>query len=172
MSITFKKELICKEDIVLSMDSTIDQDRGTLTPFNAAYLPYTASQSVTAGLDDRYTKADTDIRYALVNGSTTNTFLVADATTADEATTKRQLDAVESDLDTSKVEEGTVLRIDIDNPAYNPQYPSSPTTKKYVDDAFEDKFLGAVTGQFIAKDTVSGNDITIQVTNGVVTYIG
>jgi hypothetical protein len=173
MAIAFKKEKIVVEDIVLSMDTTIEQSRGTLTPFNAAYLPYSTTQSVTAALDDRYTKSESDSRYAYKAGSDTQAFNVAMAVNGSEAVNLTQMETAINDLDTRKVEEGTVLRTDIDNGTYNPQYPSSPATKQYVDAQIEDKFLGAVTGKFIAKNIDgSGNDVTVQVTNGVITQIG
>jgi hypothetical protein len=173
MPIAFKKEKICVEDIVLSMDTEIEQSRGILTPFNAAYLHYSDTQSVTVALDDRYTKSEADGRYAYKSGSDTQTFNVAMAVNGSEAVNLTQMTTELDDLDTRKVEQGTVLRTDIDNGTYNPQYPSSPATKQYVDAQIEDKFLGAVTGKFIAKNIDgSGNDVIIQVTNGVITQIG
>ena len=54
MAIVFNKEKVVVEDIVLSMDNTIDQSRGTMTPFNASHLPYSVSESVTDALNARY----------------------------------------------------------------------------------------------------------------------
>jgi hypothetical protein len=171
MPLVLTKEKVVVEDMELSMDSSVDQERGTLTPFNAAYLPYTSSQSVTDGLDERYTRTEADNRFAEVNGNSAYEFNVAAGIDASHAVNKDQLDTIYNQLDGAKVDQGTVLRTDIDNPTYTPQYDNSPATKKYIDDAIADKFLGAVTGTFIAEDT-SGNAITIKVTNGVVTQIG
>jgi hypothetical protein len=173
MSVIFNKEKIVVEDIVLSMDTTVDQSRGTLTPFNAAYLPYSVSESVKTALDNRYTKSESDSKYANIGGNSSVQFDVANATSGTNAVTYTQLETGLSDLNSRKVEEGTVLRTDIDNDFYQPQYPNSPATKKYVDDQIEDKFLHAVTGYFMAKNSDgSGSDVLVTVTNGVITGIG
>ena len=175
MAIIFGKEKIVVEDIVLSMDTTIEQSRGTMTPFNAAHLPYTASESVSTALANRYTSSYIDSNFAKLNGDSTVSFKVNNASNNDEAINLFQLDSEIDTVNNNKASKTNVL-LKSDpgglNDGYNPANDYSPATKKYADGLIADKFLGAITGKFIAKSIVDGTtDVTVTVTNGVITEI-
>jgi len=171
----FNKELVVVEDIVLSMDTSIAQSRGTGTPFNATHLPFTLSESVADGLNARFTSAYIVANFASLNGNPAEVFAVADATADVEAVNKGQLDAEIATLTDDKARKDNVL-LKTDptglNDGYIPNNDYSPATKKYADTLIADKFLGAITGKFIAKDIADGTtDVQVTVTNGVITEI-
>ena len=172
---TLTKEKIAVEDIELSMDTSVAQSRGTVTPFNAAYLPYTATESVTDGLNARYTSAFIITNFARIGGNDTQLFKVATAVDDNEAVNKGQMDAEITTLTNDKARRDNVL-LKSDptglNDGYNPSNDYSPATKKYADGLIADKFLGAITGKFIAKSIADGTtNVTVTVTNGVITEI-
>jgi hypothetical protein len=175
MATTLVKEKIVVEDIELSMDSTIEQGRGTVTPFNAAYLPYTVSESVALALDNRYTSGYLDANFAKLAGDETVAFKLAPATNDNEGINLAQLNTETATLDNSKADKTNVLlKADPDglNDGYNPANDFSPATKKYADGLIADKFLGAITGKFKAENSDgSGTIVTVTVTNGVITEI-
>jgi len=167
MATALKKELTGLEDLLLSMETSVVQNRGPITPFNAAYLPYSVSQSVTQALDDRYTRAETDVRYAAIAGLSTQLFNVATATGDTNAVPKLQMDTA----DALKADKTEVIRKGASE-AYNPSSDTDPVNKGYADGLIADKFLGAITAQFIAYDIADGTTpVTVTVTNGVITGI-
>ena len=170
----FGKELLTVEDMVLSMDATIDQTRGAMTPFNASHLPYSATENVKAALDARYTATYINANFAKLGGDSSNVFEVATATAGTHAITLTQYNSGISALETGKANKDNVLlKVDPDgtNDGYHPINDYSPCTKKYSDGLIADKFLGAITGKFVAMSTVDGSDVTVTVTNGVITGI-
>jgi len=172
---TLNKEKVAVEDMVLSMDTSIAQSRGVVTPFNAAFLPYTVSESVADGLNNRYTSAFILANFAKIDGNSSLPFNVANATNDTEAVSKSQMDAEITILTDDKARKDNVL-LKADptglNDGYNPSNDYSPATKKYADGLIADKFLGAITGKFIAKSIADGTtDVVVTVTNGVITEI-
>jgi len=169
------KEKVAVEDIELSMDTSVLQSRGDVTPFNAAHLPYSVTESVAVAQDNRYLSTYIDANFAKIAGDSTQTFEVADATLDTEAVSKGQMDIEIATLTDSKADKTNVLlKSDPNglNDGYVPANDYSPSTKKYADGLIADKFLGAITGKFIAKSIVDGTtDVTVTVTNGVITEI-
>jgi len=169
------KEKLVVEDMELSMSSTVQQTRGTLTPFNAAYLPFSASESVADGINARYTSVYMDANFAKLSGNDTVPFKVAQAVNSNEAVSLAQMTTVTDALTADKADKTNVLRkADPEglNDGYVPVNDFSPATKKYADGLIADKFLGAITGKFIAKSIADGTtDVQVTVTNGVITEI-
>jgi len=169
------KEKLAVEDMELSMATSVTQSRGDMTPFNAAHLPYSSTESVTQGLNARYTSAYVSANFAQLAGNDTVPFKVATAVNPNEAVTLAQMDVEIATLETDKADKTNVLRkADPEglNDGYNPVNDYSPATKKYADGLIADKFLGAITGKFIAKSIADGTtDVVVTVTNGVITEI-
>jgi len=169
------KEKIVVEDIELSMDGSVTQSRGTLTPFNAAYLPYTVTESVADGLNARYLSSYVDANFAKLAGDDTVAFKTANAVNSNEAVPLAQMQVEIDTLTDDKARKDNVL-LKSDpyglNDGYVPSNDYSPATKKYADSLIADKFLGAITGKFIAKSITDGTtNVTVTVTNGVITEI-
>jgi len=165
MPLVVRKDLLAVEDVYFGF-GTIVQDRGTVTLFNAAYLPYTVSQSVTQGLDDRYTKAASDARYPNINGSGLTVFNVANGISGTNAVNFSQL-ALKADITdvVLKAYLTDVLTLTNSTP-YIPLSDYNPATKRYVDLAIINKFTPAATGSFTTVD----NKI-VTVVAGVITGI-
>ena len=169
MATILTKEKLVVEDMELSMDAEVVQDRGTLTPFNAAYLPYSVTESVADAIASRYTISESDTRFAQVAGNATTSFNVATALLATEAVPLSQLTSRLLTLSQAKVEMADVI-VKGGGTTYIPITGTDPVNKTYADGLIADKFLGAVTTQFIAKN-ISGDDVTVTVTNGVITGV-
>ncbi len=165
--VTLSKELMVVEDMVLSMDPSVTQERGVGTPFNAAYLPYTVSESVAVALNNRYTMGETDTKFALLAGLSTQAFEVNTATIDTHAIPKLQMDtalALKAN-ETDVILKGSAV-------SYTPASDLDPVNKGYADGLIADKFLGAITGSFIAYSIADGTTpVTVSVTNGVITGI-
>ena len=167
MATQLNKELIGVEDLLLSMDPAVTQDRGPITPFNAAYLPYSVSETVTQALDNRYTISQTDAMYAKLNGLDSEQFSVQDGSLPEHAVNRQQM----LDSDALKADKIEVIRKGVGE-AYTPSAGTDPVNKNYADGLISDKFLGAITAQFIAYDIADGTTpVTVTVTNGVITGI-
>ena len=166
MSVALTKERVVVEDMELSLEVSIEQSRGVVTPFNAAYLPYTTGISVGQALLDRYTKTEADTNFALIGGDSLQTFLVGVATGPTEAVQKSQLDlkADQTDVDL-KADKTNVLELD-NNDAFTPIADYQPATKRFVDDSITTKFQAGVSGSFTA---ASGETVTV--TGGLITGI-
>jgi hypothetical protein len=163
MSIKLNKELLAVEDIYFGFGTSV-QHRGTVNLFNAAYLPYSVSQSVTHAIDSRPTLSDADIRYAAKAGSASQVFDVAPGVTGTDAVNFNQLklkaDITEVDLKAYK----TNVLEKTNSVSYIPLTDYNPATKRYVDEAIINKFALGATGTFTSKEgkiiTVSGGLIT------------
>jgi len=166
MSVALTKEKVVVEDMELSLEVSIEQSRGVVTPFNAAYLPYTTGISVGQALTDRYTKTEADTNFALIGGDSLHTFLVGVATGPTHAVQKSQLDlkADITDVDL-KADKANVLELD-NNDAFTPITDYQPATKRFVDDSITTKFQAGVSGSFTA---ASGETVTV--TGGLITGI-
>ncbi|MCI4437398.1 MAG: hypothetical protein JHC33_11385 [Ignisphaera sp.] len=165
MGIQVTKSPIGVEDITLGLG--IDyQPRGSITQFNAGHLPYTLSETVKTALDNRLTVLDSDAKYALVGGSSTQVFKCANGVFPTDAVNKSQLDvkanATELDLKAYKYD---VLE-KTNNIPFSPLSDYNPATKRYVDDSIYTKFQHAVSGTFISQDNK-----TVTVINGLITNI-
>jgi len=169
------KEKIVVEDIELSMDNSVTQSRGTLTPFNAAYLPFEVNKSVATALNERYLASYVDANFAKLAGDDTVAFKVALAVTSNEAVPLAQMQAeIDTLTDDKARKDNVLLKSDPNglNDGYTPSNDYSPATKKYADGLIADKFLGAITGKFIAKSIADGTtNVTVTVINGVITEI-
>jgi hypothetical protein len=165
MSLVLHKELIVLEDLALGF-GTSNTSRGSVTLFNAAYLPYDLSTTVAKALDARPTLAYTDVTYAKINGNGTLVFSVADGVTALQAVNKRQLD---NKADTSamalKADKTNVLQLN-NSASYAPSTDFNPATKLYVDTSIYNRFSGSVSGSFTSQE---GKIVTV--TNGLITGI-
>ncbi len=158
MSANLFKEKICVEDIELSLDTSVEQTRGTLTPFNAFFIPYNTTElSVGVALNNRYTKAETQANFAKIAGDDTIAFKVFPAINLNEATSKQQ---VEDYLD-YKADKDNVLELNNSN-LYTPLSDYNPATKRYVDQQFVDGASGSFT---------SADGKTITVLGGLITEI-
>jgi len=171
MATTLLKEKLVVEDMELSMDTEVTQGRGILTPFNAFFLPYSSTLTTGAALDDRYTKAEIVAGFAAIGGSDSEQFKVQDGSLNEHAVNRGQMLASDDLLDVAKAEKSEVIRKGAGE-TYAPSAGTDPVNKTYADGLIADKFLGAITAQFIAKDIVDGTtDVTVTVTNGVITGI-
>jgi hypothetical protein len=165
MSLVLHKELIMLEDLALGF-GTSNTSRGSVTLFNAAYLPYNLSTTVAAALDARPTLAYTDVTYAKINGNGTVAFSVAAGVTALQAVNKQQLDTkADASAVALKADKTNVLQLN-NSTSYSPSTDFNPATKGYVDTAIYDRFLGSVSGSFTSQDGK-----IVNVTNGLITGI-
>ena len=166
MSVVLDKELIVAEDIVLSVDTSVTQDRGAGTPINAGVIPYQLGISISMALLDRYTKAESDARFAPILGNALQIFMVGVAVGPTDAVQKSQLDLkADITLVDTKADKSNVLELD-NNDAFIPLAMYQPSTKGYVDDSIATKFQAGVSGTFTA---ASGE--TVSVTGGLITGI-
>lgn len=135
-------------------------------------------------LDLKEDKLDADAKFADVyiaidtkadlNGSTIETFNVADAVNNTEAVNKLQVNNllasksdiayVDGELDL-KSNKDNVLELD-NNTAYSPLFDYNPSTKKYVDDSINSSFQNGTSGTFMSQDNK-----TITVVNGLIVGI-
>jgi len=166
MAVLIEKELIVAEDVVFSLDASIEQERGIGTPINANVIPYLTGISVGQALLERYTKTEADTNFALIGGDSLQTFLVGVAVLPAEAVQKSQLDlkADQTDVDL-KADKANVLELD-NNDAFTPITDYQPATKRFVDDSITTKFQAGVSGSFTA---ASGETVTV--TGGLITGI-
>jgi len=162
MAVTLIKEKVCVEDIELSMDTVVEQNRGPMTPFNAAFLPYDATQSVEGALLARPTAVEGALIYANINGDLSQPFKVYGGINPDEAMNVAQIDDLMANTIALKNE---VLLLNNDTP-YNPAANYNPATKLYADTVVSDRFQGVVSGSFTSADGK-----TITVTGGLITAI-
>lgn len=156
------KEKICTEDIELSNDSSVVQERGTLTPFNAYKLPYKTGYTTGVALDERYTKVDSDARYAKVAGDDTVAFKVFGGINPNEAINVQQINDL---MDSTIALKADVLELD-NSVVYEPLTDYNPSTKRYVDQSILTRFENAVSGSFTSADGK-----TITVVGGLITGI-
>ncbi len=158
MSVNMYKEKACVEDMELSLSASVVQTRGSLTPFNAFYLPYTTSElSVGVALNNRYTKAEMQGSFARVDGDETVAFKVYPAVNPNEATSKQQVE----DYLGFKADKTNVLELN-NSVSYTPLSDYNPATKRYVDE----QFVGGASGTFTSADGK-----TITVLSGLITEI-
>ena len=94
MALVLTKQLALVEDIEFGMGVTAQARGGNM--FNAAYLPYSTTQSVTNALDDRYLKTESDALFALMDGNSSQRFNVANGHVGTEAVNFSQLDLRET----------------------------------------------------------------------------
>ena len=165
MSITLTKDLAAVEDIYFGF-GIATQVRGAVTQFNASHLPYSSTESVSAALDARLTKVDSDIMYAFKAGSSLQVFNIANGIAPSNAVNKGQLDLkadiTEVDLKACK---SNVLEKN-NSASYQPVSDYNPSTKRYVDESIFNKFINGATGSFT---TVDGKTVTV--TGGLITQI-
>jgi len=165
MSLVLHKELIVLEDLALGF-GTSNTSRGSVTLFNAAYLPYDLNTSVAGALDARPTLVYTNATYAAVTGDGAAAFSVADGVTALQAVNKQQLDTKADAGDLAlKADKTNVLQLN-NSTSYSPSTDFNPATKVYVDTSIYNRFLGSVSGSFTSQD---GKIVTV--TNGIITGI-
>ena len=158
MSANLFKEKICVEDIELSLDASVEQSRGTLTPFNAFYIPYnTTDLSVGVALNNRYSKAETQAGFAKLGGDDTVAFKAFPAINANEAIVLSQLTTILAD----KADKDNVLELN-NSDLYTPLSDYNPATKRYVDE----QFTSGASGSFTSADGK-----TITVLGGLITEI-
>jgi len=168
MSIKILKGTGLVEDLEFGFGDT-EQERGG-TKFNSSSLPYSETESVKQALDARQTTVISDEKYATINGDIAKVFNVAPATEDTQAMPKSQIEATAA----SKANKVSVLLRDdsLNNDGYVPSATYDPATKGYADGLIADKFLGAITVQFIAYSIVDGTTpVTVTVTNGVITGV-
>ncbi len=166
MAVFIKKLPALVEDLELGFGAT-DQTRGG-TRINAAAIPFiNGGDNVQQALEARPTVTEADIAYAQINGSATEQFTVQDGSLPDQAVSRQQL------LDGDSVKANSVdVIVKGASVAYTPSADTDPVNKGYADTLIANKFLGAITGQFIAKSIVDGTtDVTVTVTSGVITSI-
>lgn len=162
MSITLTKEKICVEDMLYSLDGTIEQDRGFLTPINATHIPYIINFSVGQALDVRPTLDLVDTTYAKVNGNTLEIFNCADGLSPLNVLNKAQIE----DLLSYKADKNNVLQLN-NTLMYTPTIGTHPATKSYVDTSTANAFEDALdAGSFL---TFEGKVVTV--INGLITGI-
>ena len=166
MAIFVKKSPALVEDIEFGFGPTTQIRGGTMV--NAEAIPFIdGGDNVKQALEARLTQLESDIRYASLNGNSAELFYILDGTLQEHAVTLRQLNllgAEKPDI-ADVIEKGTTT-------AYTPSSGLDPVNKNYADGLIADKFLGAITGQFIAKSIADGTtDVTVTVTNGVITAI-
>jgi len=141
MAASLFKEKICVEDIELSLDSSIEQTRGTLTPFNAFFIPYNLTDlTVGLALNNRYSKAESQSYFAKRDGDDTIAFKVYPAVNVNEATSLQQVHTL---LD-EKSDKDNVLELN-NSDLYVPLSDYNPATKRYVDQQFVDGASGSFT---------------------------
>ncbi len=166
MAVILTKELIVAGDIVLSVDTSVTQDRGIGVPINASVIPYQTGIMISDALLDRYLKSEADARFAPILGNELQTFLVANGSAPFEAVNFSQLDLKTDKTDTDlKADKSNVLELD-NNDAFTPIADYQPATKRFVDDSLTTRFQTGTTGQFTA---ASGETVTV--TGGLVTGI-
>ncbi len=166
MAVNIDKELIVAEDVVFGLEISIEQVRGTGTPINASLIPYQTGIMISDALLDRYTKSESDARFAPILGNELQTFLVANGSAPFEAVNFSQLDLKTDKTDTDlKADKANVLELD-NNDAFTPIADYQPATKRFVDDSLTTRFQTGTTGQFTA---ASGETVTV--TGGLVTGI-
>jgi len=164
MAIIVKKGTILVEDVEFGFDPST-QERGG-SQLNASHLPYTLSQSVTDGLNYRYTGTYVEANFAAIGGADVTIFNVANGISGFNAVNFTQLDLKEDKTAVAlKADKTNVLELD-NNDTFSPLFDYNPSTKKYVDDSIFTAFQSGVSGSFTAQ---SGETITV--TNGLITGI-
>ncbi len=164
--IVIGKESALVEDIEFGMGVSA-QTRGG-NQLNASHLPYNAVKSVTNELDLKAYSTDIADTYALMNGDSTEIFRVANGVNPEDAMNMGQA----SDLADLKADIADVLIRGSTNDSYVPQFDYDPATKRYADNSIADKFVGAITVQFIAYSISDGTTpVTVTVTNGIITGV-
>ena len=150
------------EDLELGTASSVEQERGLMTPFNASHLPFDANSSTEQAILDRYTKVEAATHFAKIGGDSTVAFKCFAGINPTETINVEQLDNLM--LNTIALQ-ANVLELD-NSDVYNPATNYNPATKLYVDIAISDRFTGVVSGNFTSADGK-----TITVTGGLVTSI-
>lgn len=164
MAIIVKKNPLLVEDIDFGFDPST-QDRGG-NQLNSSHLPYSSTQSVTEGINDRYTGTYVEANFAAMHGTEESLFNVANGVSGFNAVNFSQLDLKEDKTVVAlKADKSNVLELD-NNDTFSPLFDYNPSTKKYVDDSIFTAFQSGVSGSFTAQ---SGETITV--TNGLITGI-
>lgn len=159
------KSLLGVEDIYFGFGTTL-QGRGVINLFNASYLPYSVSKSVTQAIDDCPTLVEADVRYAMKAGDALQVFDVANGITGTDAVNFSQLDLKANSTEVALKAYKTDVLEKTNSTAYIPLTDYNPSTKRYVDESIYNKFVFGATGTFTS---LEGKIITV--TGGLITGI-